>query len=809
MRIPSLLLVPLFLTACGSNQSPEEPLLGTDAAVDSTVLRDDGGEPDTGFSLDTGTAGCATGASCGDGGTGVCLGDGTCCERSQACGAVCCAGGSVCSFGKCEIPGAPCVDATDCKADELCDYALGLPASAGDGGVAEAGTGDAGAEGGSGACVGGAVLKSGRCLPRPPRCAEPAGDAGVDGGSVDAGSGDDITCLNKCEYRPPVGKFEPKLKYAFGSPTALNTQDSVMMTPIVMQLDDDNCDGVVDERDIPEIVFTTFASGSYQLNGTLHAISIVGKKVVEKWKVAPAASDPVWPGAHLAGGNIDGKPGNEIVACTRSSTGVMHARAYDAAGKELWLSPALSYCRVPNLADLDGDGKVEVITESHVLEGATGKILYTIAGSGSAEVTVADVTGDGKPDIVSPLKVWDGKGVLLADATATTVAGGAIAGGSFVAVADFDKDGKPEIVSADFANHTMHVWRYDAAAAGKIRVLRRNLDINGTLSPSLCPAGSSGNVRGGGPPTVADFNGDGYPDVAMAGGVAYGVWDGKKLLDPTVASPVLWLKQTQDCSSAQTGSSVFDFDGDGKAEVIYSDEVFLRIYRGSDGAELFKTCNTTGTLQEYPVIADVDNDGHADIVVASNSYSSIICPTDSSKQAGIRVFGDTEGKWVRTRRIWNQHTYHVTNVLEDGTIPAVEPDNWTQPRLNNFRQNVQPQGEFSAPDLVVSVRPNCEGTYALIARVRNIGEAAVEAPVDVGLYAGATSIGTGVTTKTLYPGEAEDVVFTFTTVPPSIADGTQKVHAVVDDGAPVHAWHECRTDNNKSAEVIGRCAGPK
>ena len=38
---------------------------------------------------------------------------------------------------------------------------------------------------------------------------------------------------------------------------------------------------------------------------------------------------------------------------------------------------------------------------------------------------------------------------------------------------------------------------------------------------------------------------------------------------------------------------------------------------------------------------------------------------------------------------------------------------------------------------------------------------------------------------------------------------TPEVHAVVDDGMPVHAWHECRTDNNKSAEVSARCAGPK
>jgi hypothetical protein len=122
---------------------------------------------------------------------------------------------------------------------------------------------------------------------------------------------------------------------------------------------------------------------------------------------------------------------------------------------------------------------------------------------------------------------------------------------------------------------------------------------------------------------------------------------------------------------------------------------------------------------------------------------------------------------------------------------------------------VQPQGEFAAPDLVVSVRPSCEGGYALVARVRNIGEAAVEAPVDVTLYAGTTSLGKMSTTRTLYPAESEDLIFTFMTPPAGVADGTTKVHAVVDEGMPMHPWHECRTDNNKSAEVSGRCAGPK
>jgi hypothetical protein len=82
------------------------------------------------------------------------------------------------------------------------------------------------------------------------------------------------------------------------------------------------------------------------------------------------------------------------------------------------------------------------------------------------------------------------------------------------------------------------------------------------------------------------------------------------------------------------------------------------------------------TQIEYPVVADIDNDGSAEIVVVSNGG-----------EAPVRVFHDSQDRWVPARRIWNQHAYHVTNVREDGTLPAVQPPSWQQ--LNTFRTQAQ------------------------------------------------------------------------------------------------------------------------
>jgi hypothetical protein len=155
---------------------------------------------------------------------------------------------------------------------------------------------------------------------------------------------------------------------------------------------------------------------------------------------------------------------------------------------------------------------------------------------------------------------------------------------------------------------------------------------------------------------------------------------------------------------------------------------------------------------------------------------------------------------VRTRRIWNQHHYHVTNIDEDGTVPAHELPNWLSGELNNFRQNVQPQGEFSAPDLIVDLHVQCFADYEVLARVRNIGQASVPAGVLIGFYDGDPEMGgsllfQGVTQKTLYPAEAEDV-FLDATLPQAIRDGDQELWVVVDDGMPAHSWHQCRTDND-------------
>src|SRR5258708_8935220 len=101
---------------------------------------------------------------------------------------------------------------------------------------------------------------------------------------------------------------------------------------------------------------------------------------------------------------------------------------------------------------------------------------------------------------------------------------------------------------------------------------------------------------------------------------------------------------------------------------------------------------------------------------------------------GIRVIGSKSGAWVCTRRIWNEHTYHVTNVNDDATIPTKEAANWKTKGLNNFRQNVQPKGLFDAPNAILEIDGTSSTPPTIPGRVKNIALPTLPPPIVHAFY---------------------------------------------------------------------------
>ena len=114
---------------------------------------------------------------------------------------------------------------------------------------------------------------------------------------------------------------------------------------------------------------------------------------------------------------------------------------------------------------------------------------------------------------------------------------------------------------------------------------------------------------------------------------------------------VRWSANVTDFSGLATATA-FDFLGDAVAEAIYADETQIYVFDGQTGNVSLTAPRSSGTLIEYPVVADVDNDGSAEIVYVSNYSTGQTGPT-------VIVLRDATDRWIPARRIWNQYAYHV------------------------------------------------------------------------------------------------------------------------------------------------------
>jgi hypothetical protein len=198
---------------------------------------------------------------------------------------------------------------------------------------------------------------------------------------------------------------------------------------------------------------------------------------------------------------------------------------------------------------------------------------------------------------------------------------------------------------------------------------------------------------------VGPFDGTAHPSVMDGSCANFGVWHpslgGGSGINLAPHFTLAWSRAISD-ESGIASSTAFDLLGRGIADAVYGDEQHLWVYDGAKGSLELQGDRSSGTLIEYPVIADVDNDGSADIVVVSNPLGSGVYTN------AIEVFQDAQKRWAPTRRIWNQHAYSVTNVREDGTIPAHMTPSWKF--TNTFRMNaqIQPGGDCVPPTPTVN-----------------------------------------------------------------------------------------------------------
>ncbi|MEA2569092.1 MAG: large repetitive protein [Acidobacteriota bacterium] len=546
----------------------------------------------------------------------------------------------------------------------------------------------------------------------------------------------------------------------------------------VARLKDTNGDDIIDENDTPFIVH---ASGGAIILRRGDTGQIVWS---QNFNFSGRQISPV-----IADVDGDGKP--EIIVHAYEHKLV----ALNVDGTTKWTSPNLdrhpdwelylnagggfidySYGGAPVVADLDGDGFPEVISGRSCLDGRDGSVKWVGgAGAGRAWDTssdhlfwenfpdqeapiAADVDGDGRLDVVAGNTVYRADGSIIWQRPDL--------GDGYTAAVYLANQTKPNIA---------------LVSNGRITML--NPDGTTKWGPTALPGGA---MLGGAPTVFMISNGGGGPYVGVAGDANYTVWD-------ATTGAQRWTRQVNNDFgfgfTVTNSATVYDF-GFGTC-LVYSSHDKFQIMRAADGGTVYsEAIGTNAFYPMSPVVADVDGDGRADVVVPG--------------RPGLKILSDPT--WPGARAIFNEASYHITNVAGEG---GAIPKNETQTPFSRVHYRAQDTLPLGA---AINPLPNISASYmradttgypasaTLLVRVGNNG-GAPSTQVNVAFYRSVQNgspilVGTA-TTGAIAAGAYQDVTTTIS----NPAAGSYSFFAIADyDGKLI----ECNESDNTSPFVAAR-----
>lgn len=743
----------------------------------------------------------------------------------------------------------------------------GVGGAAGASGGASGAAGSAGSAGGQagaggalpcGGCQGNFLCKHDVCVPDLGTCSNNGDCPGdsycdLDGTCVPYGVPPDKVNDPSCKKDQVPGAVTPQVQCEWsgppaGDPTAKLTE--IYSTPIVADLNLD-----LDPNKLqPSIIVTTFDFGQADRTGMLRVFD--GRTCAEQMRIG-GPDDP----------NVaDNRPGyavtwavGDLDADVGTPNGHPEIVGLHRIGLNKGTDPIVPIAFSIDTSDL---AHPKLVKKWEGRDCKTNKPVPIATNAANLALSIKDIDDDGRPEVLCDQFLFDADGCLM-NATVPALNNGIGDIGVISTYADVDLDGVPELVRYDGVHSwdaTTRAWVRPSWAKASVDLTAAYVAVadfgdfstlDGAPTDARFPEivvvangkariqtiggdvifGPFAVVNGGrgGPPTAADFDGDGQVEFATAGSEAYTVYDPDCVAgaDPNkrpggtcaavagTPNGVLWSQPSQDESSNITGSSVFDFDGDGQSEVVYRDECYLRVYKGQTGEVIYSAPASSGTGVEYPTIVDVDGDFATEIVVSRTSKGG--CPSPDPLNAasgpfvqgtGFVILRDPKDRWASSRPIWNEHAYYVTNVTDDGRIPKTseEKHNWTEPGLNNFRTNVQGGlGGLKLADLTVEIQDtfnvcNATGATTLTAKVCNRGTNPVQDGATVAFESvlGQTSspLCTAITSTLLAVGACTEVACTG-----DIPAG-QDVLVTVDPAGDIA---DCHPGNNKGASARVLC----
>ncbi len=437
---------------------------------------------------------------------------------------------------------------------------------------------------------------------------------------------DDTTKYDdSCRYKTKPGIFEAQIQCRWQPPTndANPKSKKVEMPPLVGRFGNNaGLDTIV--------AFFSFqtrnTSDSASLLSVIRFINPETCETLESIRVPLLAQNAHYPSA----ADVDGDGLLELFLISTEGYPICYKwNAEKQKHEEIWrVNDVTVSGGLPMIFDIDGDGKAEALYGLNVIDPLTGALIYKGGNIGVNNPLVGNF--DHNPEGLATFvrtntvykwnpadKKWKSVATLPSSRSFLAYADFGTPGET---AADFDftkLDGYPEIAGS--SSGVLNLFALPVNADGSYKTPQTIMTVNYTK-----PAEGTTDIKGG-PITIGDFDSDGLPEIGVASMGYFGVYDPRctKYEEGKCADKnVLWERWSQDASSGVTGSSLFDFDGDGQTEAVYGDECFIRVYEGKTGKVLFSAKRSSGTSYEAPVVADIDGDGSSEIMMGSDDNQS-------------------------------------------------------------------------------------------------------------------------------------------------------------------------------------------
>ena len=509
-------------------------------------------------------------------------------------------------------------------------------------------------------------------------------------------------------------------------------------------------------------------------------------------------------------------------------------RSYDIHGQLLATSDVNTPCEgMVSVTDFNYDGWPEVYVGNAVYDAATLNRLCTGDPNGNkgrcwrgaynehariAMSFAADIVGDSIPELVCGNTIYNVNIVSRTNVSLNSISEwktitipSHIPEDGNVALVDFDLDGQLDVlVVVDGTPHntldSAYIYAYDPVTE----------DILFTYSRYAKTIGF---------PMIGDIDGDGHPDFVF---IDYQEQVSYARITAITFSPENGLQTKWQAThadvSGQTSMTLFDFNQDGIMEIVYRDQDRLRIINGSGKSHLtgndtipfynlYTKSMTAGTWSEYPVVADVNDDGRAEIVTCGKMTTGL-----GSVGGQLVVIGGTH-PWAPARPVWNQYMYNVTNVNKDLTIPVplfnnatvfTDPDGIVRRPYNNFLQQATTLDQYGKP-LALLANLTILGTPTMVfesdvlsveIEVCNTGEVTLDPPLYVSVYAASGElVQTEEISQGLQPNECITVTLLISQEVLKQFENSYPLYIVVNDNGEGLAQYgglqaECDTTDN-------------